>query len=350
MDFKLSARTEELQEQLLDFMDEHVYPNEAVYLRQVQESGDPFFHPPVMEELKAEARRRGLWNLFLPDERFGAGLTNLEYAPLAEIMGRSLIAPEATNCAAPDTGNMEILAEFGTPEQQERVAAAAARRRDPVVLRDDRAGGRELRRHEHAGAHRARRRRLRHQRAQVVDQRRRSAALQDRDLHGRHRPRRRPLPPAQHDPRADGHARREHRAHAAGVRLRHRPRRSLRDRCSRTCACRRRTCSARRAAGSRSRRPGSGPGRIHHCMRAIGMAERALELMCERAWQRAPVRQAAGAAGRRAELDRRVADRDRAGAPAHAEGRLADGHRRQQGRADRDLRDQGGRSRGRARG
>jgi acyl-CoA dehydrogenase len=102
-------------------MDECVYPAEPEHDRQMEEAGDPQFHPPIMEELKAEARARGLWNLFLPDERWGAGLTNLDYAPLAEITGRSpLLAPEATNCAAPDTGNMEIIAEFGTPEQQER--------------------------------------------------------------------------------------------------------------------------------------------------------------------------------------------------------------------------------------
>src|SRR5437763_5324041 len=99
-------------------MDSHVYPNEAVSSEQVRESGDPYFQPPVMEEMKREAQSRGLWNLFLPDERFGAGLTNLEYAPLAEITGRSPIAPEALNCAAPDTGNMEILAAFGTEDQQ----------------------------------------------------------------------------------------------------------------------------------------------------------------------------------------------------------------------------------------
>jgi acyl-CoA dehydrogenase len=100
-------------------MDSHVYPAEAVYRQQVEESGDPHFHPPVMEELKKEARERGLWNLFLPNEKWGAGLKNLEYAPLAEITGRSQIAPEALNCNAPDTGNMEILAEFGTAEQKE---------------------------------------------------------------------------------------------------------------------------------------------------------------------------------------------------------------------------------------
>jgi acyl-CoA dehydrogenase len=120
MDFELSDRCKQLQEALLAFMDESVYPAEAVYEQQIAASGDPHFHPPVMEELKQQARERGLWNLFLPHERWGAGLTNVEYAPLAEIMGRSVIAPEACNCAAPDTGNMELLALYGTAEQQER--------------------------------------------------------------------------------------------------------------------------------------------------------------------------------------------------------------------------------------
>src|SRR5829696_1973723 len=120
MDFEYSPRTQELRENLLEFMDSHIYPAERVWHDQVVDSGDPYFHPPVMEELKQEARSRGLWNLFLPDERFGAGLTNLEYAPLAEITGRSHIGPEALNCAAPDTGNMEVLSEFGTSEQQQQ--------------------------------------------------------------------------------------------------------------------------------------------------------------------------------------------------------------------------------------
>jgi acyl-CoA dehydrogenase len=121
MDFALSPVATELRERLLAFMDEHVYPSEAVYVRQIEESGNPHFHPPVMEELKAEARRRGLWNLFLPHKtRWTDGLSNLDYAPLAEVMGRSPIASEACNCSAPDTGNMEILTMFGTPEQQER--------------------------------------------------------------------------------------------------------------------------------------------------------------------------------------------------------------------------------------
>ena len=120
MDFALSPRTEALRDQLRAFIDERVEPAVPVYRQQVTESGDPHFHPPVMEELKREAKGRGLWNLFLHDQRFGPELTNVEYAPLCELMGANLLAAEATNCAAPDTGNMEILAAFGTPLQQER--------------------------------------------------------------------------------------------------------------------------------------------------------------------------------------------------------------------------------------
>ncbi len=104
-------------------MDEHIYPSEHVYEEQLRESGQPHFHPPVMEELKERAREQGLWNLFLPHgDPFGdePGLSNLDYAPLAEIMGRSHIASEACNCAAPDTGNMEVLTLFGTDEQKEQ--------------------------------------------------------------------------------------------------------------------------------------------------------------------------------------------------------------------------------------
>ena len=121
MDLAPSPRATALRDDLLAFMDSHVLPAEPVYERQLAEGGDPHRLPPVVEELKAEARRRGLWNLFLPDERWGAGLSNLDYAHIAEITGRSPdLAPEAINCAAPDTGNMEVLAAFGTPEQQER--------------------------------------------------------------------------------------------------------------------------------------------------------------------------------------------------------------------------------------
>jgi acyl-CoA dehydrogenase len=120
MDFQPSARCVEFKERLESFMDEHVYPAEEVYERQLRESGNPHHHPAVMEELKARAREAGLWNMFLPDAEHGAGLSNSDYAPLAEILGRARIASEACNCSAPDTGNMEVLHQFGSEEQKER--------------------------------------------------------------------------------------------------------------------------------------------------------------------------------------------------------------------------------------
>jgi acyl-CoA dehydrogenase len=124
MDFTFDARTEELRGQLLSFMDELVFPAEKVFAAQVAEleaAGRPWERPPVIDELKVQARDRGLWNLFLTHRPGGAGLTNLQYAPLAEITGHSpAIAPEALNCAAPDTGNMELLADFGSEQQQAR--------------------------------------------------------------------------------------------------------------------------------------------------------------------------------------------------------------------------------------
>lgn len=120
MDFDHSPKVKDLQARLESFMAAHVYPNERTYFEQVNSGSDRWVSPPIMEELKAKARQQGLWNLFLPDHEGGAGLTNLEYAPLCEIMGRSLIAAEVFNCSAPDTGNMEVLVRYGTPEQKER--------------------------------------------------------------------------------------------------------------------------------------------------------------------------------------------------------------------------------------
>ncbi|MGA6223314.1 acyl-CoA dehydrogenase family protein [Streptomyces umbrinus] len=120
MDFGLSPRTDELRARMTAFMDEYVFPAEPVYDRQLAQAGNPHELPPVMRELKEKARAEGLWNLFLAHGDWGAGLTNLEYAPLAELAGRSVIGPEVFNCSAPDTGNMELLALFGTPEQQDR--------------------------------------------------------------------------------------------------------------------------------------------------------------------------------------------------------------------------------------
>jgi acyl-CoA dehydrogenase len=287
MDFKLSARTEELQEQLLEFMDEHVYPNEEVYWRQVQESGDPFFHPPVMEEMKDEARGRGLWNLFLPNERFGAGLTNLEYAPLAEITGRSQIAPEALNCAAPDTGNMEILAEFGTPEQQrdwlepllEGEIRSCFAMTEPEVASSDATNMQA--RIEREGdeyvinAHKWWTSGAASDRCKIAilmgvtdpdadPYRQHSMILVPMDTPGVNIVR--TLPVFGYDKGHGGHC----EVLFEDVRV---PATNM---------------LGGEGAGFAIAQARLGPGRIHHCMRAIGMAERAFDLMCGRAWQRSP--------------------------------------------------------------
>ncbi|MDX5358440.1 MAG: acyl-CoA dehydrogenase family protein [Rhodobacterales bacterium] len=118
--FPFSPRSVELQKRVRDFMDTHVIPNEPVYFGQQEELADRWDSPPIMEELKAKAKAAGLWNLFLPESHLGAGLTNLDYAPLCELMGRSYIGPEVFNCAAPDTGNMEIIERYGSEAHKER--------------------------------------------------------------------------------------------------------------------------------------------------------------------------------------------------------------------------------------
>jgi acyl-CoA dehydrogenase len=117
MIFEPSAKAVDLRERLQAFMDAHIYPNEPTFRRQI-DTGDRWQPAEIVEELKAKARAEGLWNLFLPASESGAGLTNVEYAPLCEIMGRSSMAPEVFNCSAPDTGNMEVLVRYGTPEQK----------------------------------------------------------------------------------------------------------------------------------------------------------------------------------------------------------------------------------------
>jgi len=118
MNFDYSEKVKSLEQRLRAFMDEHIYPNEKRYYQEIE--NDRWAPTKVIDELKPKARAAGLWNLFLPDDDQGAGLSNLEYAPLCEIMGRSILAPEVFNCSAPDTGNMEVLARYGTPEQKER--------------------------------------------------------------------------------------------------------------------------------------------------------------------------------------------------------------------------------------
>ncbi|HAE46868.1 MAG TPA: acyl-CoA dehydrogenase [Tistrella mobilis] len=118
MEFGISPRAQEIRERLIEFMDAYVYPAEAVFEEQHRASPDRWVTPPIIEELKAKARAAGLWNLFLPHSERGAGLNNLDYAPLCEVMGRSEIAPEVFNCNAPDTGNMEVLERYGTEEHK----------------------------------------------------------------------------------------------------------------------------------------------------------------------------------------------------------------------------------------
>jgi acyl-CoA dehydrogenase len=290
VDFAFSPKVEQLQKELCAFMDECVYPAEEAFRRQVDEAeraGDEWPHPPVMEELKAEARKRNLWNLFLPNQQWGAGLNNLEYAPLAEITGRSIfIAPEAINCSAPDTGNMEILAEFGTPEQQERwlapllegeirsvfsmtEPAVASSDANNISTRIERAGDEYVisgTKWWSSGAMSPR--------AKVAivmgvtdpgaDQyRRQSMVLVPLDSPGVKKLRSTGFF-GYHDAAHGGHA----VIHYDQVRV---PATNL---------------LGEEGSGFAIAQARLGPGRIHHCMRAIGMAERAFDLMCTRAHER----------------------------------------------------------------
>ncbi|HEX6313127.1 MAG TPA: acyl-CoA dehydrogenase family protein [Acidimicrobiia bacterium] len=286
MDFEFSARSQELQARLRDFIATHVDPAGPVYQEQVAESGDPHFHPPVMEELKAEARERGLWNLFLPHERWGAGLSNVDYAPLCELMGRSLLTAEATNCAAPDTGNMEILAEFGTPEQQDewlvpllegRIRSCFAMT-EPWVASSDATNiqSRIERDGDHyvVNAHKWWTSGAASDRCKVAillgvsdpegdPYRRHSMILVPMDAPGVKVVR--TLPVFGHDA-GGGHCEtlfEDVRLPAANI-------------------------LGEEGGGFAIAQARLGPGRIHHCMRAIGLAERALELMCQRSWLRTP--------------------------------------------------------------
>ena len=285
MDFGFPERVERFRSALLDFMDGHVYPAEAVYAEQMAAAGDPHHHPQIVEDLKAEARSRGLWNLFLPDEDRGAGLSVLEYAPLAEITGRSpLLAPEAVNCSAPDTGNMEILHMFGTEEQKRRwldpllegairscismsepdVASSDPRNIRTRITRD----GEDLivqgRKWFSTGAASPR------CKVAIV------MGVTDPDAHPYRRqsmvlvPLDSPGVTVEHDSSVFGyHDRGGHATiHFDNVRV---PASYL---------------LGEQGGGFAMAQARLGPGRIHHCMRAIGMAERAFDLMCARALAR----------------------------------------------------------------
>ncbi|ALG13153.1 acyl-CoA dehydrogenase family protein [Kibdelosporangium phytohabitans] len=285
MHFGYDDRTEELRGQLNAFMDEFVYPAEPVFEQQLAE-GDPWSPPPVVAELKAEARKRGLWNFFLPGEH-GAGLTNLQYAPLAEITGRSPhLAPTAINCAAPDTGNMEVLSMFGSEQQRKQwltpllegeirsafamtepdVASSDARN---IATRIERDGGDYVingKKWFISGAMNP------HCRIFIVmgktdpdgePHRQQSMILVPRDTPGM------TIKRGMH---VFGYTDGDHGGHAEiefdDVRV---PAENL---------------IGEEGGGFAVAQARLGPGRIHHCMRLIGMAERAIELMCKRAVSR----------------------------------------------------------------
>ncbi len=287
MDFEFDQRTRELRGRLLEFMDEYVYPAEPVHAEQLA-AAVPFTQPPVLEELKAEAQRRGLWNLFLPGE-FGAGLTNLQYAPLAEISGRSPnLAPEAMNCSAPDTANMEVLAMFGTPAQQEEwlspllageIRSAFAMTEPDVASSDATNIGTRI---ERDGDE------------YVINGRKWWCS-------GAMSPRARVfIVMGKTDPAADRHRQQSMvlvPRDAAGVTVRRHLTVFGYDDRSHGGHAEVDFEDVRVPAGNLIGRDGDGfaiaqarlgPGRIHHCMRLIGMAERAFELMCHRAHSREP--------------------------------------------------------------
>jgi acyl-CoA dehydrogenase len=286
MDFAFDAETEKLRARLLTFMDEHIYPAEPVFEEQLAERDNPWTSTPIVDELKAEARKQGLWNYFLPGDH-GAGLTNLQYAPLAEITGRSpRLAPTALNCAAPDTGNMEVLAMFGNDAQRKQwlqplldgeIRSAFAMTEPDVASSDARNIATSIRRDGDSYVINGRKWFISgamNPNCQIfivmgksdpdaAPHRQQSMILVPRDTPGL---------TVKRGMRVFGYTDGDHGGHAEvlfeDVRV---PAENLL------------TDEGNGFAIAQAR---LGPGRIHHCMRLIGMAERALELMCTRTLSR----------------------------------------------------------------
>jgi len=282
--FEFSERAKQYQADLLDFMDSHVYPAETVYEQQMRAAGNPHFHPPILEELKTETRRRGLWNLFHPHTEWGPGLSNLDYAPLAEIMGRSHIASEACNCSAPDTGNMEVFTLFGTDEHKEKYLKpllegeirSAFAMTEPAVASAD-ATNIEMRMERDGDGYLLNGRKWfasngmhAHCTVLIVMGKTDPAAATHRQQSMMVVPIDAPGVTVVRNLPVFGYSDREGHAEITFDDVRVEAKDVLKG-------------EGEGFAISQAR---LGPGRIHHCMRAIGMAERALELMCRRASSR----------------------------------------------------------------
>jgi acyl-CoA dehydrogenase len=346
MDFQHSDKVKSLQKRLNAFMDEHVYPAEAVFDAQMdaaRESGNRWQPAPVIEQLKEKAKAAGLWNLFLPESKYGAGLTNLEYAPLCEIMGRSHIGAEPFNCSAPDTGNMETLVRYASPEQQQQwllplldgTIRSAFAMTEPEVASSDATNieARIVRDGDHyvingrkwwtSGAN--------DPRCQILifmgksnpdhpnQHQQQSMILVPMATPGvkvlRH------LPVFGYDDAPHGHAEiafENVRVPASNMLL-------------------------GEGRGFEIAQGRLGPGRIHHCMRLIGRAEHALEAMCRRSLERVAFGKPLADQGVTRE---RIANahHDRPDALSRAQCRAQDGHGRQQGRAPGNRDDQSGRA------